>query len=118
MHCDALGRMTAMVFQGTTAVLVNQYALPVANLGAPHAGELASQGLEAAGELVNLAEYGVEIRVKRETGTGVPSAYIDVTSHCGDQGHVGIDFGSVIRQTAVGLLPAWEDEVRSAADRE
>ena len=49
MHCDALGRMTAMVFQDTTAVLVNQYALPVANLGAPHAGELASQGLEAAG---------------------------------------------------------------------
>ena len=38
LHCDAVGRRTTRVFQGTTVVLGGQYALPVAYLGASRAG--------------------------------------------------------------------------------
>ena len=55
-------------------------------------------GLETARELVSFAEYDVEIRIKVKPGTGILAAYIDVTSHRGDQGHIGVDFGSMIRQ--------------------
>ena len=54
---------------------------------------------------VNLVEYGVEIRIKGETGMGIVTVYIDVTSHSGDQRRVVIDLDSTIRQTAAELLP-------------